>query len=63
MQNDENFRTQVANNSTFSDLVNQTTSPEDLASIEGGGQTQTKRSGVGDMMSLAFIKMLAKGIA
>jgi hypothetical protein len=63
MQNDENFRTQVANNSTFSDLVNQTTSPEDLTSIEGGGQTQTKRSGVGDMMSLAFIKMLAKGIA
>jgi len=63
MENDPNFRTQMANNPAFSNMVNQTTSPEDLASIEGGGQTQTKRSGVGDMMSLSFIKMLAKGIA
>lgn len=62
MENDADFRTKMANNPAFSNMVNQTTNSEDLASIEGGGVSQSKRSGVGDAMSLAFIKMLAKGI-
>ncbi len=63
MENDENFRNQMANNPNFSNMVNQTTTPQDIESIEGSGESESKRSGIGDKMSLAFIKMLARGIA
>jgi hypothetical protein len=63
MENDPNFRTQMANDPNFSNMVNQTTTPQDIESIEGGGENESKRSGIGDKMSLSFIKMLARGIA
>jgi hypothetical protein len=63
MENDPDFRTQMANNPNFSNMVNQTTTPQDIESIEGGGESESTRSGIGDKMSLSFIKMLAKGIA
>ncbi len=63
MENDPDFRTQMANNPNFSNMVNQTTTPQDIESIEGVGESESKRGGLGDKMSLAFIKMLARGIA
>jgi hypothetical protein len=63
MENDADFRTQMANNPNFSNMVNQTTTPQDIESIEGSEESESKRSGIGDKMSLSFIKMLARGIA
>ncbi len=63
MENDPDFRTQMANNPNFSNMVNQTTTPQDIESIEGVGESESKRGGLGDKMSLSFIKMLARGIA
>ena len=63
-ESDENFRTQLSNNSEFSSIVNQTTSQEDLASIEGLGSKKSDVGGgmMGGKMGLAFIKMLARNI-
>ena len=63
-ESDENFRTQLSNNSEFSSIVNQTTSQEDLASIEGLGSKKSDVGGgmMGGKMGLSFIKMLARNI-
>jgi hypothetical protein len=63
-ESDENFRNQLSNNSEFSSIVNQTTSQEDLSSIEGLGFKKSDTGGglMGGKMGLAFIKMLARNI-
>ena len=60
-QNDENFREQLANNPKFSELVNQTTSEEDLKQIEGDGESSsTSGSLFGGAMSLNYLKTIAQ---
>ncbi len=66
---DEKFREQLANNPKFSQIVNQTTTQEDLSQIErtglmgqdqsqGGGLTQ----GLGGEFGLNFLKMMAQKV-
>jgi hypothetical protein len=59
-ENDAKFREQAMKNPAFADAVQQSTTPEDIAAIEG------KNNGVGDavqgVMGLKLIKMLAQGI-
>lgn len=67
-QNDEKFREQLANDPRFSQLVNQTTTPQELSQIEnmmsqsapdaGSGQTSV----LSNAMGLNMLKMLAQSV-
>lgn len=59
-ETDANFREQLANDPKFSAIVNRTTTPEDLASIEGGSTGESGGGLLGGTMGLGVIKMLAK---
>lgn len=60
MENDEEFRKRMANDPKFSDMVGQTTTPEEASEIEGTASKVAK--GVGGVMGLGILKMLAKSI-
>lgn len=60
MENDESFRTKISNDPKISDMISQTTTPEDAGQIES---TMSKVAvGAGGVMGLGLLKMLAKSI-
>jgi hypothetical protein len=64
MENDENFRDKVANSKEMSDAISQTTSTEDAEKIEGNTSSggSSVAAGIGGMMGIGMLKMLAKSI-
>jgi hypothetical protein len=64
MENDENFRNEVANSKEMSDVIAQTTSAGDVEKIENDSSSagSSIASGIGGMMGIGMLKMLAKNI-
>jgi hypothetical protein len=67
IESDEKFREQLANDPRFSQVVNQTTSPEDLSQIENMSnqvepQSTEQGSVLSNKMGLNMLKMLAQSV-
>jgi hypothetical protein len=61
METDKNFREKIASDPQFSQMVNQTTTSEDLEKIQKD-QTQKSGGGLGGFMGLGMLKMMAQGL-